>query len=318
MTGLNKHHRGKCATGNLATVFEIRMLPEAHPKTHMIIRTFSYSSKAADEEIHRVVADPEGGARAGTVLALHGLGDHSGCHFKAFELFCDLGYRVESFDWPGNGLSGGRRGDIPGVVPALRLLEEIVASFDRPPRGIYAHSAGGFLALPFVSSHAGEMGLDWIWLNAPLVRPTHNQSRFKVAVSKFLADWAPRLTVPTGVRPSQCFDIGAFHPGVAREMLKDCHTRVSVGFGRDLILWEPKIVRAAASLEDPLQLLLTQGRDDQICPSQFAEDLFATIPLSRKTLIVCDSLRHEPLREPDNAEFLEQARNWLAKVTAGN
>ncbi|MDF1751173.1 MAG: alpha/beta fold hydrolase [Verrucomicrobiales bacterium] len=278
--------------------------------------TFSQStfdSKVTNSRIHRISASPEGsqGGNRGIVVMLHGLGDHSGCHRRAMEIFCDLGYRVEGFDWPGHGKSYGNRGDIPGVKPAIKLINELIEQLDSKPVAVYAHSTGGFLALPFMSRFGLDLSLKWLWLSSPLIKPTHRQSKIKIWAAEFLADFVPELSIPTGVKPSNCYHVTSRNPKVLAEQFEGCHSKISARFGRDLMLWESEAAQSASQLDDPLKVLVTQGREDLICPPEYVEEIFQTIPATDKTLLLFDGIRHEPLREPDNTIFIKSVTDWL-------
>lgn len=279
----------------------------------MTIRESKFHSHVTGTEIHRVSASPQDDApeRKGIVVVLHGLGDHIGCHIKAMELFSSFGYQSEGFDWPGNGKSGGKRGDIPGVRPAIRLLTEFIENLDEQPVAIYAHSTGGFLCLPFINRYGAQLPLKWLWLSSPLLRPTHNQSKLKICAAELLAEWVPELTISTGVKPSRCYHISDFNPIAVSDEFKHCHSKISARFGRDLILWESEAARVATKLRGPLKILITQGEEDQICPPEFAEELFLSIPSTNKSLILMKGLRHEPFREPENGEFIKAVTAWL-------
>lgn len=282
----------------------------------MTIHSSTLDSKAIGAEIYRISVEPTAGEPSlGTVLALHGLGDHIHCHEEAFKMFCDKGYRVEGFDWPGNGKSAGKRGDIPGVAAAIELLEEFVESMEEKPTAIYAHSTGGFLALPFLANYQPKHPeLEWVWLSSPLIRPSHKQPKIKIAISEYLAQRFPELTVPTGVRPSRCFHISDFDVKNIAIHFDNCHSKISARFGRDLLQWESSIIEAATKLENPLKLLITQGDDDKICPLAFAEEVFQSIQIDSKTFLILNNLRHEPLREPENQWFLNSVSEWLDKA----
>ena len=282
----------------------------------MTLRHYSFRSKAADAEIHRITAHDENWSREksrGTILALHGLGDHTLCHAKAFEIFSGHGYRVEGFDWPGNGDSEGKKGDIPGVKTAIRLLQEIVASLESPPVAVYAHSTGCFLAMPFLDRYAAKLPIEWVWLSSPLLRPSHGQPKLKIQLSEVLAEWMPKLTVSTGVSPSRCYHVDNRNETMeaSEDSSSKRHTRISLRFGRELLRWEGRVWRSSRCLSDPIRVLLTQGLDDTICRPSHAKEFFKTIPASNKTLSLLEGIRHEPLWEPDNAEFLDIIEQWL-------
>lgn len=282
----------------------------------MTIQESTFHSKVINAEIYRVSAFPDKNtASKGVVIVLHGLGDHTGCHREAMEIFCKFGYRAEGFDWPGNGRSAGNRGDIPGVRNAIQLLQEFIDDIDEPPVAIYAHSTGAFLALPFLTRHGKDLPLKWLWLSSPLLRPGHNQSKAKMFMADILADWVPELSIPTGVKPSRCYQVNDFNPVAISKQFKYRHSLISARFGRDLLDWENKVNWAAKQLEDPLSVLVTQGNKDRICPAEFAQEMFRSIPATKKTFLLLDGLRHEPFREPDNKSFLESITEWLDSVS---
>jgi alpha-beta hydrolase superfamily lysophospholipase len=276
----------------------------------MKIEHGTFQSRETGTEIHRIRAVGQSCDR-GTVLAVHGLGDHILCHVKAIELFCRCGYSVEGFDWPGNGSSPGTRGDLPGVGAAGDLLGEFIDLLDDQPVGFYAHSTGGFISLPFIAGNQEHLGLDWLWLSSPLLRPTHNQPAWKISFARFLERSLPNFTVPTGVKAVDCYHTDQVDEKRRAEYDRGCHSRVSVRFANDLIRWEDRVIRAAVELRDPLEVLITQGSDDRVCPPEFARELFSSIPVEKKTFLSLEGLLHEPLREPDNQWFIASVESWL-------
>jgi len=284
----------------------------------MTIRHTTFHSAIMDTKIHRVSALPNKPQGRGTVLVLHGLGDHIGCHEKAMELFCQNGYEAEGFDWPGNGRSSGKRGDIPGVRNAVKLLLEIINSLDQPPVAIYAHSTGAFITLAFLNRYHNRFPLKWLWLSAPLLVPTHGLSRLRLKAAKLLAHFAPKLTIPTGVQPSHCYHINSLNPALIARQLRHCHAKISARFAKDLIIWEPRVALAATQINSPTSVLVTQGDEDTICPPKYALEMFKSISTEKKTYLSLKGLRHEPLREPNNQEFLDSVADWLAANSIAN
>lgn len=276
----------------------------------MKIEHGTFRSRATGAEIHRISAVGESCAR-GTVLAVHGLGDHILCHEKAIELFARSGYRVEGFDWPGNGSSSGSRGSLPGVALAGELIDEFIELLEEQPAGVYAHSTGGFISLPFIAANQERLGLEWLWLSSPLLRPARNQPGWKISLAGFLERSMPNLTVPTGVKPLDCYHTDQIDEEKQAEYDRGCHSRVSLRFANDLIRWEERVLGAALELRDPLEVLITQGSEDRICPPEFARELFSSIPVEKKTFLSLEGLLHEPLREPENRWFIDSVESWL-------
>ena len=248
----------------------------------------------------------------GTVLILHGLGDHSARHDWAAGQVIRAGYRAVGFDWPGNGGSDGIRGDMPLVANAGGLIDSILASRGLRPTGIFAHSTGAFLVLPWLASLTKEApGPRWVWFSSPLLRPSHRQPALKVAIAKLLAWQFPKMTLSNGVHARDCYHTG-FDPFAESTFRKaGGHHRVSLRFAVSLLAEETGLLDLASGLRTDLAFLLTQGLEDPICPPAFAESLFQRLPGGRKTFLLAAGSRHEPFREPEPEAFANAVRNWL-------
>jgi lysophospholipase len=286
------------------------------------ISTDTYASPAAAGlQICRHRFWPEGTPR-GRVTILHGLGDHIGCHRAAAELFCARGYACTGVDWPGHGLSEGKRGHLPGLAVAFGLIEETQAWLDAETASVgehilYAHSTGAFFALHWLDRIPIQQGMisdptgyDRIWLGSPLLKPDQGQPRWLVRAAGWLAKIAPTLTIDTRVRPERARHVkDPAAPPDADEAL--CHHQVSTALGADILRHTPRTRDTARRLTDPLSLLITQGTEDTICPPEFSRAFFEAIPAKRKTYALLTGNRHETLREPDNSPVRDAVNRWL-------
>lgn len=249
----------------------------------------------------------------GTVLVLHGLGDHSGFHEWAAALFAEQGWRTVSFDWPGNGGSHGVRGDLPRVERAATLISEFLEETGLLPVGILAHSTGAFLILPWLAEFAAPSvreRLQWLWLSSPLLRPSHGQPIPKILVARTLARFFPRFTISNGVRARDCYHVVSSSAAETDWKCDGGHHRVALGFAADLVAWEGRIESLAAKLPPDLAVLLTQGAEDRICPPEHALRFFEII-VGEKTFVLASGSRHEPHREPHRSAMIAAVRAWL-------
>lgn len=261
---------------------------------------------------------PEPGRAADPVLVIHGLGDHSARHAWAAGMLAGAGFRPVGFDWPGNGGSEGVRGDMPGVEESARLLGELLEHLDLQPVGIFSHSTGAFLTIPWlgntVEPHPRLARLRWLWLSSPLIRPSHGQPALKIAMARILARRFPRMTLSNGVRARDCYHTGFTMTAESHFSHEGGHHRVSLRFATDLLAKEGGILGAAGALPSGLAYLLTQGGEDRICPPTYAEALFQRLPGTRKTCLMALGARHEPFREPEPESFGNSVRTWLARA----
>jgi acylglycerol lipase len=88
----------------------------------------------------------------GTVLVVHGLGEHSGRHDATGGRFAAAGLVATSFDHRGFGASGGRRAYVDRWDDYLDDIEDRLAASRVAglPAGIYAHSLGGLVAADYL------------------------------------------------------------------------------------------------------------------------------------------------------------------------
>lgn len=270
--------------------------------------TFRSAVAGVDIFVERVFS---GNGIGETVLILHGLGDHFGRHEWAVRLFTGLGYDVIGLDWPGNGRSGGKQGDLPSTESVGPLLEEVLGKEGIEPAGIFAHSTGGFFLIQtFGRNLRAFRNVKWVWLSSPLLHPEEGQARVKIVVAKRLARWFPKLTMSTGVRPSDCYHVEA---GEDPEHSRDGnHNRITLRAGVDLIL--AGLNMKGSKIADVLKLpvLVTEGSEDEVCPPHLAEEFFEKLPEGEKTMIFLNGARHEPFREANRMPMLNSVRAWLS------
>lgn len=269
----------------------------------------SFESEATGETIHTIRAGLTGG-ESGTVLLLHGLGDHVGKHRWAIRLFVENGLGVVGFDWPGCGRSSGTRGHLPGFDAVAGLVGEVLDRYAEKPVGVLAHSTGAYLLHQGFSRNPGVFeNLRWCWYSSPLVRPDHGQGAVKVAAAKALARLVPRLTLPSGVHPSDCYHVPAGDDPDHFSGL--VHNRISVGFGAGLLDAGP--LSPEGGVPEDIPFLLTQGSGDFVCPSRYAVEFFRALPHPDKTLLYIAGALHEPFREQHPVGLFSGARAWLAR-----
>lgn len=132
---------------------------------------------------------PPAGPIRGTCLLVNGRSEFLEKYAEQAREWAARGWRVVSFDWRGQGLSGGgaataglgepgpgRRGHIDDFATYLADLRRVVPALLPPDAGpvvVFAHSMGGHLMLRHLLGRAGHApdGVDWrlLILSAPML-----------------------------------------------------------------------------------------------------------------------------------------------------
>ena len=167
----------------------------------------------------------------GTVLLVHGLGEHMGRYPHVAAHLNRWGFAVRGYDHYGHGLSSGPRGGLPSDT---RLLDDVSRLVDNTrtqmPAGssliLLGHSMGGGAVGRFVSLNPGKV--DALVMSSPALDPGLNA--FQKLLLATLPVIAPNLRVGNGLDAQLiCHD-----PAVVRAYLADPldHDRISARLAR--------------------------------------------------------------------------------------
>ena len=205
---------------------------------------------------------PQAGA-AGSILLVHGLGEHSGRYQSLARWFWQRGFAVQAYDQRGHGRSAGARGGLPRPDDLLRDLGRVYADF-AASQGVapllLGHSMGGLVCARAVLDHRIEPA--GLILSAPAL-----QSRVGPGLQQ-LASWlariAPGLPLGQGL-PRQFL---SHEPSVAPAVKADpyCHGRITPALA-DFIFKAGAACRRDAGKLSVRSLLLIAGEDRLVDPA---------------------------------------------------
>lgn len=201
----------------------------------------------------------------GTVLLVHGLGEHAGRYSGVAAHLNDWGFAVRGYDQYGHGQSGGPRG---GLTSDLRLLEDLGDLVDatraRMPPGrplvLLGHSMGGLVAARFVA--LGLRPVDALVLSSPALDP--GLSAVQKGLLATLARMAPNLRVGNGLDAQYLSHDPAVVAAYRADLL--CHDRISGRLARFIAEGGAATVPRAAHWHVPT-LLLWAGADRLVNPA---------------------------------------------------
>ena len=208
---------------------------------------------------------PEGMMARGTVLLVHGLGEHVGRYDALAQRLNTWGYAVRGYDQYGHGESGGPRG---GLSTDTRLLEDLGDLVDatraRTPAGqplvLLGHSMGGLVAARFVALNMRPV--DALVLSSPALDAGLG------AVQKMLVAMLPRIAPNLRVGNGLDAQYLSHDPAVVAAYRADplCHDRISARLARFIADGGPATVARAAHWRVPT-LLMWAGSDKLVNPA---------------------------------------------------
>lgn len=251
-----------------------------------------------------------GAATRGTVLLVHGLGEHMGRYDALAQVLNSWGFAVRGYDQHGHGRSDGK----PGTLPTdTRLLDDLAEMVDHTraslPRGqplvLLGHSMGGLVAGRFVA--LGIRPVDLLVMSSPALDPGLN------AVQKLLLATlpkiAPNLCVSNGLDASYL----SHDPAVVQAYRADplCHDRVSGRLARFIAEGGPAVVAQAPRWVVPT-LLMYAGADRLVNPAG-SRAFAAAAPAAVVEVQPFEALYHEIFNEAaaERAQVLARLQAWL-------
>lgn len=259
---------------------------------------------------------PAAGVARGTVLIVHGLGEHKGRYERVAAPLAAQGWRVTAYDHRGHGESPGPRGAIPDEEALLRDLAAVVDALRAERSGpllLLGHSMGGLIAARFVAEGlrappaAWSRPVDALVLSSPaLAADTSAAQKLLLAT---LGRLAPGLAVNNGLKPRWI----SRDPAVVSAYVADplVHERITPRLAR-FILEGGALVRRLAPLWRVPTLLLWAGADRCVAP-RGSEEFARAAPAGLVEAQGYPGLYHEIFNEPERGQVFERLLAWLAQ-----
>lgn len=253
----------------------------------------------------------------GTVLIVHGLGEHIGRYAHVMAHLAAQGWATLGYDHRGHGRSGGPRGGVAADISLLTDLGAVIAHTRQSNPGplvLLGHSMGGLVAGRYVAEGLAPQPAAWwqpveaLVMSSPALDPGMNAlQKLLLAVA---APLAPDQALGNGLKPDWvCSD-----PAVVRAYVADplVHDRITPRLVRFIVDGGQRVLQRAPAWTLPT-LLLYAGADRCVAPR--GSDAFAAAaPPARVTARRYDGMAHEIFNEPDQARVLSDLSTWLAAL----
>ena len=248
-------------------------------------------------------------ATRGTVLLVHGLGEHMGRYAHVAAQLNAWGFAVRGYDHYGHGLSSGARGTLP---TRHRLLDDLARVIDHTRAGmqgptgrliLLGHSMGGLVVARAVAEQLRPV--DGLVMSSPALSTGPN--------------WLQKMLLATlpHIAPQLCVDNGLDARWVARDTQvvqayeNDplVHRKISAALGAWIVQEGPATLAHAAHWQVPT-LLLYAGQDRLVRPEGSAA--FAhSAPPHLVTAHCYEAMYHEIFNDPAVDQVFADLRAWL-------
>jgi alpha-beta hydrolase superfamily lysophospholipase len=250
------------------------------------------------------------GAVRGTVLVVHGLGEHAERYVRLAADLCAAGWSVQSWDQRGHGASEGARGAVAtstSLLDDLALMLRTLRDEDVPrPLVLLGHSMGGAVAARHVAD--GGNGIDALVLSSPAFDAgLSRRQRLQLWLGH---RFAPDMAVDNGIEPAWISRDAL----VVRQYSDDTrvHHRVTPRLAQFIVESGAAALAAAPRWHVPT-LLMWSGADRCVSPRGSAA-FAAAAPRAVVQTRCFDGLAHEIFNEPEREFVVGALLEWLEKA----
>ncbi|MDX1691163.1 MAG: alpha/beta hydrolase [Acidimicrobiia bacterium] len=251
---------------------------------------------------------PARGDRRGTVVLLHGLGEHTGRYEHVGDALAGAGFEVIGRDLRGHGNTGSGTVYVESFDRLLADVDQAISdarSEADVPVVLLGHSLGGLLAVASVQSDRSPP--DLLVLSAPAIRA--EIPLVKRLAARVLTRLAPRLTVPNDLTGDQL----SRDPAVGEAYFADplVVTSTTTRFAAEALAAQRRLGEGLQPFGIPV--LVIHGGADPIVPPQVSAPLAELEGVERHLF---PAFRHESFNEEGGVPALAVVTDWLERQTS--
>lgn len=245
----------------------------------------------------------------GTVLLVHGLGEHAGRYGELAANLHQWGFAVRAYDQQGHGQSDGARGDLlrPGSLQAdlCRVIDDTrqQPSLMGSPLILLGHSMGGLVVARTLAEQLRPV--DAAVLSSPAL------GAFPTLFQKMLLATLPRVVPHLRVDNGLKTELVARDPDVVKAYQADpmVHRRISTGLAAWILNNGTQTLEDAAQWSVPT-LLLYAGQD-KLVNAQASADFAQAAPLAVVQAQCFEGMYHEIFNDLYRAQVFTALKRWL-------
>ncbi|TFF95914.1 alpha/beta hydrolase [Candidatus Thorarchaeota archaeon] len=251
---------------------------------------------------------PEGRPRS-VILALHGLGAHSGTLSFVAEYFARNGFQVYVPDLRGFGHYSGIKGHVESFDEYTKdidtLVTRLMSHHPELKLFIYGHSLGSMFGIMYSLAHPGVV--DGYILPCPSVSERLEVNPIIRGLLRLLSVLNVKKQFENGLN----YDYIAANPEVVERNRTDPlrWDKVTPRFAAEGFKARENAFNSAEDITDPIIVLQT-GQDKILVP-EMNQDFYGRIGSEDKTWKFYENLYHEPWEDEGGEVVLEDMVEWI-------
>ena len=245
----------------------------------------------------------------GTVMLIHGLGEHCQRYQALARYLNDAGYSLSSMDLPCHGQSEGIRGHVDSFDifqdAALGLYKRVKQAQADTPVFILGHSMGGLIATRLLQTHQDKF--QGALLSGAAIESPQEPPAWQVSAITLISKIFPKL----GALQLDASGISR-DPAVVEKYMADPLVdkgKLSAKFLVEMFKTMGEAKNQASKISLPI-LIMHGGSDPMTAPSG-SQFLYDNISSDDKELNIYDGLMHEIFNEPEAKTIYKQMVDWL-------
>jgi len=262
----------------------------------------------------KVWPSPE--APKGTVLIVHGYGEHITRYDHVAVALGAAGWAARGYDQRGHGQSGGLRGHCTRFSDYLDDLSLVLArarqSLPDKPLFILGHSFGALVSTRYAFDKGAE--LDGLVVTSPYWKLKLDVPKIKIVAGKLMSAIYPTLGLPSGLKGADVSHDPEMIALYDRDPLNN--KNATARWFTESTAAQEEVAARAGDLKIPC--LVMHGGGDKIADPAQTELVFARIGSADKQLKIYPGQYHEILNEvaADRAKTIADVVAWLTSHAA--
>ncbi len=239
---------------------------------------------------------------------IHGMGEHASRYNYMIDALTSADISIISYDQPGHGRSGGKRGHVSSYNQLLYCVNDLSSQMDEKvpnkPKFLFGHSMGGNVLINYLLKRKPK--INGAIVSGPWLKLAFDPPAIQVGLAKLVSGILP------GLVQSSKLDVNAISkdPKEVKRYSDDplVHDKISTGFfigAHSAGLWA---LENATELEAPL--LIYHGTADTLT-SHDASKQFADSAKGDVTFKSLEGFFHESHNEPEKEDLFKMILDWM-------